>query len=76
MWQEVLTNIFYLALALKQLSLKIISLQWIFAFVIFSLFLVSSLYSSTTRYHKRDFLFRRVAEPEADREREPLLSNE
>ncbi|EEP77795.1 conserved hypothetical protein [Uncinocarpus reesii 1704] len=66
-----------LSLALKQFSLKIISLQWIFAFVIFGLFLVSSLYSSTARYHKRDFFFRSLTEPEAgDRERQPLLGNE
>lgn len=66
-----------LSLALKQFSIKIISLQWIFAFVIFALFTVTTFYSSTTRYHKRDFYCRRLAEPETtDREREPLLSNE
>ncbi|KMU91390.1 hypothetical protein CIHG_09135 [Coccidioides immitis H538.4] len=65
-----------LSLALKQFSLKIISLQWIFAFIIFGIFLVSSLYSSSTRYYKRDFFLRSLVEPEAgDREREPLLSN-
>ncbi|KAI1988138.1 hypothetical protein LOZ53_004054 [Ophidiomyces ophidiicola] len=65
------------SLALKQLALKIISLQWIFAFIIFGLFLASSLFSSTTRYHKRDFFLRNLVEPEStDRERAPLLTSE
>ncbi|KAL1953119.1 hypothetical protein VTO42DRAFT_3578 [Malbranchea cinnamomea] len=66
-----------LSLALEQLSIKIVSLQWIFAFVIFGIFLLSSLNSSATRYYNRSFFFRRLAEAgAADREREPLLRNE
>lgn len=65
------------ALALKQFSLKITSLQWIFGFVIFGVVLVSTIYTSTLRYKKRDFFFRSLVAPEStDREREPLLSSE
>lgn len=63
-----------LALAVKQLAIKVIALQWIFAFVIFATFLIESLYISSTKYYGRDSLFRRVAHPETDREREPLLN--
>ncbi|KAJ5580065.1 uncharacterized protein N7459_006050 [Penicillium hispanicum] len=64
-----------LSLALRQFALKVIALQWIFAFVIFAVFLVVSIYISTTKYTGRDSLFRRVAHPEAsDRERQPLLN--
>lgn len=60
---------------MKQLSLKVISLQWIFAFIIFGIFLVSSINSTTARYYNRSFFHRSRAEPEVpDREREPLLS--
>lgn len=63
------------ALAVKQFAIKIIALQWIFAFVIFAVFLVGSLYVSGTVYTKRDILFRPIVEPEGtDREREPLLN--
>ncbi|EEH38656.1 hypothetical protein PAAG_08383 [Paracoccidioides lutzii Pb01] len=67
-----------LSLALKQFSLKIISLQWIFAFVIFAVFFVTSLSTSVARYKNRDFFFRNLAEPAdaTDRERQPLLSEE
>ncbi|KAL1996356.1 hypothetical protein VTN49DRAFT_121 [Thermomyces lanuginosus] len=64
-----------LSLAVKQFAIKIIALQWIFAFVIFAVFLVGSLYVSGTVYTKRDILFRPIVEPEGtDREREPLLN--
>ncbi|KAJ5161437.1 hypothetical protein N7492_006829 [Penicillium capsulatum] len=65
-----------LSLAVKQISIKVIAFQWIFAFVIFGVFLVVSLYISTTKYSGRDSLFRRVAAPETDRERQPLLHDE
>ncbi|PGH00194.1 hypothetical protein AJ80_09202 [Polytolypa hystricis UAMH7299] len=66
-----------LSLALKQVSIKIISLQWIFAFVIFGVFLVSSFHSSAARYKNRNFFLTSLVEPEAaDRERQPLLSDE
>lgn len=70
----VLTYICSLALALRQFAIKIIGLQWIFAFVVFGVFLVVSLYISATKSTGRDSLFRRVAHPETDREREPLLN--
>jgi hypothetical protein len=63
-----------LALAVKQLAIKVVALQWIFAFVIFAIFLIESIYLSSTKYSGRDSLFRRVAHPETDREREPLLN--
>ena len=63
-----------IALAVKQLAIKVIALQWIFAFVIFAIFLVETLYLTGTKYYGRDSLFRRVAHPEVDREREPLLN--
>ncbi|KAJ5734287.1 hypothetical protein N7493_003073 [Penicillium malachiteum] len=66
-----------LSLAVQQFSIKIIALQWIFAFTIFGVFLFVSLYISTTKYAGRDSLFRRVAHPEStDRERQPLLNEE
>lgn len=65
-----------LSLAVKQISIKVIAFQWIFAFVIFAVFLVVSLYISGTKYSGRDSLFRRVAAPETDRERQPLLNDE
>ena len=65
-----------LALALRQFAIKVIALQWIFAFVIFAVFLVVSIYVSNTKYYGRDSLFRRIAHPEAnDSEREPLLDD-
>lgn len=65
------------ALAVKQFSVKIIALQWIFAFVIFGVFLVTSTYVASTKYYGRDSLFRRIAAPESsDRERQPLLNDE
>ncbi|CAL5869423.1 uncharacterized protein PFLUO_LOCUS3652 [Penicillium psychrofluorescens] len=66
-----------LSLAVKQFSVKIIALQWIFAFVIFGVFLVTSTYVASTKYYGRDSLFRRIAAPESsDRERQPLLNDE
>jgi hypothetical protein len=35
--------------ALRQIAIKIIALQWIFAFVVFGMFLAVSLYISTAR---------------------------
>jgi hypothetical protein len=65
-----------LSLAVEQITIKVISLQWIFAFVIFGVFLAGSLYVSTVVYSDRDIFFKRVVHPEStDREREPLLHN-
>jgi hypothetical protein len=62
-------------LALKQYAIKIIPLQWIFAFVIFALFLVDSLYVSIIVYTKRDIFWKKIAAPESTvEEREPLLN--
>jgi hypothetical protein len=70
-------NGWLLALAIRQFEVKIIALQWIFAIVIFAVFLVTSIYISTTKYYGRDSLFRSVAHPEStDRERQPLLNEE
>ncbi|KAJ5309091.1 hypothetical protein PENANT_c020G03767 [Penicillium antarcticum] len=70
-------SILTLSLALRQVSIKIIALQWIFAFVVFAVFLVVSIYISATKYTGRDSLFRRVAHPEStDRERAPLLNEQ
>ncbi|KAK2773556.1 hypothetical protein FQN52_004535 [Onygenales sp. PD_12] len=67
-----------LSLALKQFSLKIISLQWIFAFVIFGVFFVTSVSSTVAKHRNRDFFHRTLAQPAeaADRERQPLLSDD
>ncbi|PYH97440.1 DUF1774-domain-containing protein [Aspergillus ellipticus CBS 707.79] len=65
-----------LALAVKQFGVKIISLQWIFAIVIFAVFFAESLYISLTKYSGRNVMFRRAGQPPAaDREREPLLND-
>jgi hypothetical protein len=60
----------------EQFHIKVIALQWIFAFVIFAVLFLGSLYISTAVYSNRDIFFKRVAAPEAaaDREREPLLN--
>jgi hypothetical protein len=66
----------FAALALKQFDIKIIALQWIFAFVIFGVFVVTSTYVASTKYYGRDSLFRRIAAPEStERERQPLLND-
>jgi hypothetical protein len=63
-------------LAVEQFAIKIIGLQWIFAFVIFAVLLVGSLYVSSAVYSNRTLLLVRIVEPESsDREREPLLNN-
>lgn len=64
-----------LSLAVQQVAIKVFALQWIFAFVIFGVFLAGSIYVSTVVYSGRDIFFKRVAHPEStDREREPLLN--
>lgn len=63
-------------MAVEQFAIKIIGLQWIFAFVIFAVLLVGSLYVSSAVYSNRTLLLVRIVEPESsDREREPLLNN-
>ncbi|OQD73710.1 hypothetical protein PENDEC_c014G00887 [Penicillium decumbens] len=65
-----------LSLAVRQFAIKIIALQWIFAFTIFAVLTAVSFYVSAATYTGRDSLFRRVAQPESsDREREPLLND-
>ncbi|OKL62544.1 hypothetical protein UA08_02737 [Talaromyces atroroseus] len=68
-------SILTLSLAVKQFDIKIIALQWIFAFVIFAVFFVGSLYVSSTAYAGRNLWLQRVVSPESstEREREPLL---
>ncbi|KAL4918637.1 hypothetical protein BDW62DRAFT_60131 [Aspergillus aurantiobrunneus] len=51
-----------------------IHLQWIFAWVIFAVFLLDSLYLTAVKYSGRDIFFRSPEEPEpSDPERAPLL---
>ncbi|KAL4949440.1 hypothetical protein BDW69DRAFT_75313 [Aspergillus filifer] len=51
-------------------------LQWIFAWVIFAVFLAESLYVTYTKYSGRNVLFRSPGEPEStDAERAPLLDD-
>ena len=62
-------------MAVKQFGVKIISLQWIFAIVIFAIFFAESIYITLTKYSGRNVFFRRAGQPAAtDREREPLLN--
>ncbi|KAL5335138.1 hypothetical protein BJX70DRAFT_401843 [Aspergillus crustosus] len=50
--------------------------QWIFAWVIFGVFLVKSLYITGTKYSGRTVFFQRSAEPDStDAERAPLLND-
>lgn len=64
-----------LSLAIEQVAIKVIALQWIFAIVIFAVFLAGSLYVSSVVYTGRSLLLKRIVLPEStDREREPLLS--
>jgi uncharacterized protein DUF1774 len=65
-----------IALAVKQFEIKVISLQWIFAFVIFAVFFLGSLYVSTVVYSERDIFFVKIVTLEEDREREPLLTGQ
>jgi hypothetical protein len=60
----------------KQFEIKVISLQWIFAFVIFAVFFLGSLYVSTAVYSERDIFFVKIVTLEEDREREPLLTGQ
>lgn len=66
------------ALAVKQFATKIDNLQWIFAWVVFAVFVVESFYGLSTRFAGRDALLRRIAEPDGatDRERQPLLDEQ
>lgn len=63
---------------MKQFALKIDSLQWIFAWVVFAVFAVQTMYAGCTRVAGRDSLFRRAGEPDTanDRERQPLLDEQ
>jgi len=65
-----------LSLAVKQFEIKVISLQWIFAFAIFAVFFLGSLYVSTVVYSERDIFFVKIVTLEEDREREPLLTGQ
>lgn len=54
------------ALAIKQFFIKVIALQWIFAFVVFAVFLIEALYLGGARFYGRDSLLRQIREPETD----------
>ncbi|CBF79219.1 hypothetical protein AN7033.2 [Aspergillus nidulans FGSC A4] len=64
-------------LAVAQTSRKShLHLQWIFAWVIFGVFLLDSLYVTSAKYVGRNVLFRSPREPESsDAERAPLLND-
>ncbi|KAL3475288.1 hypothetical protein BJX99DRAFT_229960 [Aspergillus californicus] len=66
-----------LGLAVEQYKHKNIPRQWIFAWVIFAVLLIQSLYLSTAKYSGRGVFFQRGAEePESsDPERAPLLND-
>ncbi|KAL2832433.1 hypothetical protein BDW59DRAFT_139238 [Aspergillus cavernicola] len=65
-----------LGLAVEQYDHKHIPRQWIFAWVIFAVFFVDSLYITTTKYSGRTLFLQRTAEPESsDAERAPLLND-
>ncbi|KAL3460518.1 hypothetical protein BJX64DRAFT_262897 [Aspergillus heterothallicus] len=65
-----------LGLAVEQFTHKHLPLQWIFAFVIFAVIFIETLYITGVRYSGRTVYFRRTAEPEStDAERAPLLND-
>ncbi|KAL2810870.1 hypothetical protein BJX63DRAFT_444419 [Aspergillus granulosus] len=67
-----------LGLAVQQFTRKRLPLQWIFAWVIFAVFFVKTLYVTATKYSGRTIYFRRATEPEptsTDAERAPLLND-
>lgn len=62
------------ALAVEQFLIKVVALQWIFAFVIFGVLFVASGWISTGQYYGRDIFFRAPPPAESsDPERQPLL---
>ncbi|KAL2826368.1 DUF1774-domain-containing protein [Aspergillus pseudoustus] len=65
-----------LGLAIQQFTVKRLPLQWIFAWVIFAVLLVETLYITAAKYSGRTVYFQRTAEPEStDAERAPLLND-
>ncbi|KAI9370638.1 hypothetical protein BJX61DRAFT_81543 [Aspergillus egyptiacus] len=65
-----------LGLAVEQYDHKHIPRQWIFAWVIFAVFFVDSLYITATKYIGRPVWWRRDVEPESsDPEKAPLLDD-
>jgi hypothetical protein len=66
-----------LALAVHQLNIKTIALQWIFAFVVMSILMVVSLAVSIPAMFGKELTFRRGSSVMSwDSERQPLLSDD
>lgn len=72
-------SVLSLALAVHQLSIKVLAIQWIFAFVVMSILVASSLVLTILNFAGKELRF--VAETDAtqlyrDPERESLLGND
>lgn len=62
---------------MHQFFIKIVALQWIFAFVIMGVLFVATILIGLPGAFSKDFSLRREgAVVEADRERQPLLNDE
>ena len=68
-------NLFYLALAVHQLLLKVVALQWIFAFVIMALLFVLTMGVAVPSAFGKQLSLDRD-EPIQDEEQAPLLRDE
>lgn len=65
------------ALAVHQLGIKIVALQWIFAFVVMSLLFVATLIIAIPGAFGKELQFREEGDiVSRDRERQPLLDDE
>ena len=66
-----------LALAVHQLGIKVVALQWIFAFIIMSLLFAATLAVAIPGFFGKELTFRRDGDVQVeDRERQPLLDDE
>ena len=66
-----------IALAVHQLGIKVVALQWIFAFVIMSLLFAATLAVAIPGFFGKELTFRREGDVQVeDRERQPLLDDE
>ncbi|KAG8418599.1 hypothetical protein J3459_012204 [Metarhizium acridum] len=68
-WLSLLTA----AIGVAQFERQIISLQWIFAFVIMAILFLATVTVAVPAWTGRDYLWRREAQPARDAERAPLL---
>ena len=66
-----------LALAVHQLGIKVVALQWIFAFVVMSVLFVATLAIAVPGAFGKELRFREEGDVVSrDRERQPLLDEE